>query len=248
MVTNSKIGLNPNISVDCVVFGFQNAKLKVLLMERNHIHEDGENSTDITLPGDLIKNDENLDEAATRVLGELTGLDHIYLEQFAAFGDPDRLDSEGDRHWLEQIRENPEARVITVGYYSLIRPENFEIQVSSFAKDAGWYELNDVPDLAFDHNEILSKGLTALKNKLRNHPVGFELLPRKFTLGQLQQLYEIILDTELDKRNFRRKILKLNFLEPLSEKQSGVAHKPAKLYRFDKERYESLPTSVFDFQ
>ena len=248
MAANSKIGLNPNISVDCVVFGFQNAKLKVLLMERNHIHEDGENSTDTALPGDLIKNDENLDEAATRVLGELTGLDHIYLEQFAAFGDPARLASEGDQHWLEQIRENPEARVVTIGYFSLIRPENFEIHVSSFAKNADWYELNEVPSLAFDHDEILIKGLEALKNKLRNHPIGFELLPRKFTLGQLQQLYEIILDTELDKRNFRRKVLKLNFLEPLSEKQSGVAHKPANLYRFDKERYESLPTSVFDFQ
>ncbi|MFT4524527.1 MAG: 8-oxo-dGTP diphosphatase [Bacteroidia bacterium] len=248
MKENRKIGLNPNVSVDCVVFGFQNAKLKVLLMERNHEYEEGEDSIDTALPGDLIKNDENLNEAATRVLGELTGLDQIYLEQFAAFGDPSRLANEGDQHWLEQIRENPEARVITIGYFSLIRPENFEINVSSFAKNAGWYALEEVPNLAFDHNEILQKGLKALKNKLRNHPIGFELLPRKFTLGQLQQLYEIILDTELDKRNFRRKILKLNFLEPLAEKQSGVAHKPAKLYRFDKERYESLPISVFDFQ
>ena len=248
MGENKKISLNPNVSVDCVVFGFQNAKLKVLLMERNHENASGENSTDTALPGDLINNDETLDEAATRVLGELTGLDQIYLEQFAAFGDPSRLASEGDQHWLEQVRENPEARVVTIGYFSLIRPENFEINVSSFAKNAGWYEIGQVPELAFDHNEILQQGLEALKSKLRNHPIGFELLPRKFTLGKLQELYEIILDTALDKRNFRRKILKLNFLEPLTEKQSGVAHKPAKLYRFDKKRYESLPTSVFNFQ
>lgn len=240
--------LNPNVSVDCVVFGFQDATLKVLLIERKHQHENGDHPSDMVLPGDLIRNDENLDEAATRVLGELTGLDRIYLEQFEAFGDPDRVRQEGDVHWLKQIRENPEARVITIGYYSLIRPEDFELQASSFAKTAGWFPIDEVPDLAFDHNRIMTKGLRALKNKLRNHPIAFELLPRKFTLGQLQQLYEIILDAELDKRNFRRKILKLNFLEQLSEKQAGVAHKPASLYRFDKTRYEELPTSVFDFQ
>lgn len=240
--------LNPYVSVDCVVFGFQHAKLKVLLIERVHELEDGQESTDTLLPGDLIRNDENLDQAATRVLGELTGMDHVYLEQIAAFGDPDRVNSMDDKHWLKQVRTEPEARVVTVGYYSLIRPENFSLAASSFAKTASWHNINKIPDLAFDHNLILSKGLESLKTKLRNHPVGFELLPKKFTLGQLQQLYETILDAELDKRNFRRKILKLNFLEPLDEHQKGVAHKPAQLYRFDRERYEELPSSVFDFQ
>lgn len=240
--------LNPHVSVDCVVFGFQDAKLKVLLIERVHELEDGLESTDTLLPGDLIRNDENLDDAASRVLEELTGLDHIYLEQIAAFGDPDRVNRQDDKHWLSQVRTDPDARVITIGYYSLIRPENFKLAASSFAKTASWHDITAIPNLAFDHNMILSQGLVALKTKLRNHPVGFELLPKKFTLGQLQQLYETILDAELDKRNFRRKILKLNFLEPLDEHQKGVAHKPAQLYRFDKKRYEELPSSVFDFQ
>jgi 8-oxo-dGTP diphosphatase len=138
--------------------------------------------------------------------------------------------------------------VITVGYFSLIKPENFRLAASSFARKAEWINMGNVPELAFDHDEILSAAFQALKTKLRNHPVAFELLPKKFTIGQLQNLYESILGVTLDKRNFRRKVSKLKFIEPLDEQQTGVAHKPAMLYQFNHARYEKLNTGAFDFQ
>lgn len=238
--------VNPNVSVDCAVFGFTSNGLQVLLIERDN--PDNVSGRNFLLPGDLIHNDENLDQAANRILKELTGLDNVYLEQFAAFGDPDRVKKENDLEWLRRVRKDPEARVITVGYYSLIKPENFKLTASSFARKAEWVNVNTVPELAFDHDNILAAALLSLKNKLRNHPVGFELLPKKFTLGQLQNLYESILGVALDKRNFRRKVSKLKFLEPLDEQQKGVAHKPAKLYRFNHSAYEKLNTGAFDFQ
>lgn len=246
MPERKKVGLNPNVSVDCVVFGFDVDGLKVLLIER----ENSDNGTvkNYLLPGDLIRNDENLNQAASRVLKELTGLNHVYLEQFASFGDPNRVKKENDLQWLRSIRKDPEARVITVGYFSLIKPENFKLAASSFARKAEWINMENVPELAFDHDNILAKGLEALKNKMRNHPVGFELLPKKFSLGQLQHLYQTVLGVTIDKRNFRRKILKLGILNPLNEQQKGVAHKPAKLFRFNSEAYENLSNSAFDFQ
>jgi len=246
MPERTKVGLNPNVSVDCVVFGFDLNGLKVLLIERDN---PGNGTVkNYLLPGDLIRNDENLDEAASRVLKELTGLDRVYLEQFAAFGDPDRVKRENDLQWLRRVRKDPEARVITVGYFSLIKPEHFRLAASSFARKAEWVCIDNVPELAFDHDNILTGGLEALKKKMRNHPIGFELLPRKFSLGQLQLLYETVLGVEIDKRNFRRKVLKLGILDALDEQQRGVAHKPAKLFRFNRNAYENLGSSAFGFQ
>ncbi|MBL4585654.1 MAG: NUDIX hydrolase [Flavobacteriales bacterium] len=246
MSERKKVGLNPNVSVDCVVFGFDADGLKVLLIER----ENADNGAvkNFLLPGDLIRNDENLDEAASRVLKELTGLNDVYLEQFASFGDPNRVRKENDLQWLRSIRKDPEARVITVGYFSLIKPENFKLAASSFARKAEWMNMENVPELAFDHNDILSKGYEALKGKMRNHPVGFELLPKKFSLGQLQHLYQTVLGIEIDKRNFRRKILKLGILKNLDEQQSGVAHKPAQLFQFDEKASDKRFSLTFDFQ
>lgn len=238
--------LNPNVSVDCVVLGFDVTGLKVLLIERDN--PDNTEGKNYQLPGDLIHNDENLDEAANRVLKELTGLDHLFLEQFAAFGDPLRVKRENDLEWLRRVRKDPDARVVTIGYYALIKPENFKPAANSFARKAEWVNLAEVPELAFDHNVILDSALTALKHKIRVEPIGFELLPKKFTLRQLQALYEAVLGIEIDKRNFRRKVLGMKFLKALTEKQEGVAHKPAQLFQFDIKAYKRNFGPTFDFQ
>ncbi|MFM1875478.1 MAG: hypothetical protein RL266_1215 [Bacteroidota bacterium] len=238
--------VNPNVSVDCVVFGFDKNGLKVLLIEREN--PDNTEGKNYQLPGDLIHNDENLDEAANRVLKELTNIDKLFLEQFAAFGDPQRVKRENDLEWLRSVRKDPDARVVTIGYYALIKSENFKPTANSFARKAEWVNKNDVPELAFDHNQILSAALEALKLKMRTVPVGFELLPKKFTLRQLQSLYEAVLGSEIDKRNFRRKILGMKFIVPLDEKQKGVAHKPAQLFQFNKKDYNQSFSLAFDFQ
>ncbi len=246
MSENQSLSLNPNVSVDCVVFGFDLSGLKVLLIEReNPDNTDGKN---YQLPGDLIRNDENLDEAAKRILKELTALDNLFLSQFAAFGDPSRVKRENDLEWLRSVRKDPEARVVTVGYFSLIKPENFKPAANSFARKAEWMSIDIVPELAFDHNLILQNGMEALKLKMRTEPVGFELLPEKFTLGQLQNLYETVMGFEIDKRNFRRKITGMDFLKALDEKQQGVAHKPARLYEFNQSAYNHSFSPMFDFQ
>jgi len=234
------IRLNPSISVDCVIFGFDNIDLKVLLIERFSDDKNPGAHEKMALPGNLILENEDLDDAARRVLKELTNLDHIYLEQFGAFGNPNRLSKPEDKKWLKATREIPEARVITVAYYSLVRLENFTPFPSSFARIATWVSIKDVEILAFDHNEILSKALRVLKKDLHKIPAGSELLPEKFTLSQLQRLYEVILQTDMDKRNFRRKIIKSGIIKPLKEKQEGVNHKPARFFKFNK-KYQELP-------
>ncbi len=238
--------LNPNVSVDCVIFGFDGENLKVLLIDRE---ENGGNKDEkvYALPGNLIRNDEDLDTAAERVLKELTGLHDIYLEQFGSFGDPNRLTKEKDLEWLKSIRAEPDARVITVAYYSLIKVDQYELHASSFAKDALWHYTEELPTLGFDHQEIIESALRELRFKCKFQPIGFELLPEKFTLGQLQRLYESILNTDLDKRNFRRKIDKMDILTPLEEKQIGVPHKPARYFVFNHEKYQSYKSNDFYF-
>jgi 8-oxo-dGTP diphosphatase len=208
--------------------------------------ETNNNGVEYALPGDLIYTDENLDEAALRVLRELTGLKNIFLEQFGAFGDPDRLTGEEDQKWLNAIRAHPEARVVTIAYYALVNMHDYEPVAASFAASAQWVPLDDVNLLPFDHNKILDAALHQLNLQLKTRPVGFNLLPDKFTLAQLQRLYEVILNKRLDKRNFRRKILKIGMLRKLDEKQSGVAHKPASFYSFDLDKYRELINQGFD--
>lgn len=243
---NGNGNVNPNVSVDCVIFGFDGERLKVLLIDREQ-HIENDQDKVYALPGNLIRNDENLDEAAERVLRELTGLHDIFLEQFGSFGDPERLTKEHDLLWLKSIRAQPDARVITVAYYSLIRSDEIELHASGFAKDAKWHNIDELPSLGFDHAEIIDTALKELKFKSKYQPIGFELLPEKFTLGQLQKLYEAILNTELDKRNFRRKILKMSFLVPSQEKQIGVPHKPARYFTFDKDKYQDYKSRDFYF-
>ena len=244
MQKNNNIELNPNVSTDCVIFGFDFEKLNVLLIDRGATS--GNKSTRLALPGNLIYNNEDLDMAASRVLNELTGLKDIYLEQVGAFGDPDRIHKEADQEWLKSIRAQPEARVITVAYYSLVKMDDYLPQASSFAKSAGWVAVKDIKELAFDHMEILQSALIKLKDKIKTHPIGFNLLPEKFTLGQLHKLYEAIFDKKLDKRNFRRKILKLDILTNLDEKQTGVPHKPSQFFTFNEVNYKKISETGFD--
>lgn len=236
--------VNPRVSTDCVIFGFDNSKLNLLLITRKS-KQSGE-SQRMALPGDLIYEDENLDQAASRVLGELTGLKDIYLQQIGAFGDPERLSASEDRDWLESVREQPDARVITVAYFSLVNMRDYAPQASSFAASARWVPLEMVRELAFDHHDILNEAKRRLRETLKNKPVGFNLLPEKFTLTQLHHLYEAILDKPLDKRNFRRKMLKLNILTRLEEKQKGVPHKPSRYYTFNQENYERLSDTGYN--
>ncbi len=241
MSSKNNLELNPRISVDCVIFGFDLNQLKVLVIERSI--SDSEKQI-LTLPGDLIYEGENLDIAANRVLFELTGLQTIFLEQVGAFGDTDRLNKEADKKWLRSVREEPDARVITIAYFSLVNIHEYAPQASSFAKSAAWIPLNEIDELAFDHSDILQTALKKLKNKIRIQPLGFNLLPEKFTLSQLQKLYEAILGRELDKRNFRRKMLKLQLVEMLEERQEKVPHKPSQYFKFNETKVSTKAMEI----
>ena len=238
--------INSYISVDCVIFGFSTNRLKVLLIEREYTNEQGSLSRDYKLPGDFITTREDLDLAAIRTLEELTGLRNIFLQQFAVFGRPDRISRKIDMDWMNETTRIEIQRVVTTAYFALINiseiNDNFAIK-----NNASWIDMHHIPVLAFDHREIIEKGLIHLQNALRNEPVGFELLSAKFTIRELQTLYEVILNCRLDNRNFRKKILKARHLIRLDEKQEGVAHKPAYFYRFDKTIYEKYKKDHLGF-
>ena len=223
-----------NLSVDCVILGFDDdQKLKILLIKKV-INKKGD--IQYAIPGDLLENDEDLLLGAKRILKNLTSLNNLYLKQFKAFGDPNRTKDVKDQSWLNMYRKNPSERVVTVGYLSLVKMEDYVPQASSFALDAEWVDLDKIPeDLAFDHNEIISSGLRYLRTQL-DHKIISNLLPSKFTLSQLQYIYEILLDEKLDKRNFRKNISKISVIKKTKEKQEGVAHKPAYLYTYEKEK------------
>jgi len=229
--------INPQISVDCVIFGFSTSQLKVLLIQRDYSGANGEPVQDYKLPGDFITIREDLDLAAARTLDELTGLQNIFLEPFAVFGKPDRIHKKEDLNWFMETTGRGIQRVVTSAYFALI---NISESNSDYAinNNAVWVDVHQIPGLAFDHQEIVNKGLSHLQNALRHEPIGFELLPEKFTIRKLQTLYEVILNCKLDNRNFRKKILKAKYLIQLDEKQAGVAHKPAYYYRFDKTIYD----------
>lgn len=236
-----------NISVDCVVFGFDFNQLNVLLVERK-LEDEKSNAIlidDWTLTGYHIFEDENFDTAAARILKKLTGLDNIYLEQFYAFGGVTRVNSPKDKLWLENQHEGFSERIVTVGYFSLI--DNTSINLSMKERNVKWFPITEMPELGFDHQEILNKALAKLRGKLRSEPIGFELLPEKFSISHLQKLYESILGTNLDRRNFRKKVLQMKYIVPLDEKQQGVKHKAAQLFIFNKAEYERTKKERFDF-
>ena len=215
--------------MDCVVFGFDDGDLKVLLIERALSPFKGS----WALPGGFVRVDETLDEAARRELQEEAGLQEVFLEQLYTFGKVDR---------------DPRERVVSVAYYALVKMADFSTKAATDAADARWFPISKVPKLAFDHAEILAAALARLKGKVRYQPIGFELLPPKFTLSQLQHLYEVVLETELDKRNFRKKVLSFGLLVPLKETQMAGRHRPAQLFRFDTDKYEKLSKRGLFFQ
>lgn len=220
----------PSLTVDCVVFGLdEQIDLKVLLIQRQippFQHQ-------WALPGGFVQMDESLEEAARRELQEETGVQGIFLEQLYTFGNLDR---------------DPRDRIISVAYYALINLIEYPLQAATDAEDAAWYSLGNLPSLAFDHAQILKQAIHRLQGKVRYEPIGFELLPQKFTLTQIQHLYETVLGHPLDKRNFRKKLLKMDLLISLDERQIGVAHRAARLYQFDQSKYELLKQQGFNFE
>ncbi len=217
----------PALTVDCVVFGFDGGDLQVLLIRRGI-----EPFKDRwALPGGFVHLDETLDEAARRELAEETGLREVFLEQLHTFG---------------AVERDPRERVVSVAYYALVKPS--AATAATDAAEADWFPAASVPPLAFDHVEILAAALDRLRDKLRREPIGFELLPSKFTLGQLQRLYEAVLGTALDKRNFRKKVLAYDLLLPLQEMHREGAHRPARLFRFDPAKYRRLKKKGFLFE
>jgi 8-oxo-dGTP diphosphatase len=209
------------LTVDCVVFGFDEGDLKVLLIERALEPFKGK----WALPGGFVRVEETIDDAARRELEEEAGLTNVFLEQLYTFGAVDR---------------DPRERVVSVAYYALVKLAAHDTKAATDAADAKWFPISKVPKLAFDHADILATALARIKGKVRYEPIGFELLPPKFTLSQLQHLYEAVLETELDKRNFRKKVLGFGLLVPLKETRMSGPHRPAQLFRFDTAKYEKL--------
>lgn len=219
----------PALTVDVVVFALDDEDLKAMLIKRDLAPFRGA----WALPGGFVRVDETLEDAARRELAEETGLDGIFLEQLYTFGD---------------LGRDPRERVVTVAYYALVNLAGHRVRASTDAAQAAWFAVNELPHLAFDHARIVGTALARLRGKVRYQPLGFELLPEKFTLRQLQHLYELILDRPLDKRNFRKKVLSMGILKETSEIETDVAHRAARLYRFDKKAYDRLTKQGFNFE
>ena len=212
---------NVAVSVDNVVFGFDADGLKVLLISRGSEPFSGS----WALPGDLISPEMDLEYSAERVLKQLTGLDQLYMEQIQTFGRVDR---------------HPFGRVFTIAYFALIKVEQYHPQASSWAKDVAWFKVTEIPTLPFDHREILEYARRELKNRIRTQTLVFELLPKYFTLTELQFIHESILEEEFDVRNFRKKTLSSGIIEETGRLQKNVTHRPAKLYRFNASKAKQL--------
>jgi len=242
-----------NLSVDCVIFGFKDNKLNILLWQAEPellekfltTEEEYQQSKEIFEKNPALKSDkfwgligthlpveEDLDNYAKKILHVATGLKDVYLKQFKTFGKAGRI---------------PHMRVLTVAYYALINPEYHDMELSPIAKSVKWFDIDGLPDVIFDVHEIIDAALKKLREEVKYHPVGFHMLPEKFTLTQLQTLYEVILDKKLDTRNFRKKILKMDLLVDTQEKQTNVAHRAAKLYSFDMEIYNRLTEEGLNF-
>lgn len=220
----------PALTVDCVVFGLDaKLELKVMLIQRDIPPFQGQ----WAIPGGFVRMNETLEQAALRELQEETGIHDVYLEQLFTFGDLER---------------DPRDRTVTVAYYALINLVEQRIQASTDAREAEWFALSKIPELAFDHPQILQKAIARLRSKIRYEPIGFELLPSKFTLSQLQKLYETVLDRPLDKRNFRKKISSMDLLIDTGTVEQGVSHRAAKLYQFDETKYLQLKQNGFNFE
>lgn len=209
-----------SFSLDCLIFGFENGEIKLLLIKRDMEPFAGE----WAIPGDLVYPEEDLEEAASRILFDLTSLKNLELHQSQTFGKPDR---------------HPLGRVITCAYFALVKIDELNAIASSWANEVKWVPMHEIPQLAFDHNQIVESTYEILKIKLGHEPICFDLLPNKFTLNELQQLYEYAFKVDMNKANFRKKIKSIPFIEH-NEKQQNVKHRPAKLFSFDQKQYKKL--------
>jgi 8-oxo-dGTP diphosphatase len=219
----------PALTVDAVVFAFDDQDLKVLLIRRGLAPYAGK----WALPGGFVHMDESLETAVRRELKEEAGLANIFLEQLYTFGEPHR---------------DPRGRTVSVAYYALVKLADYQLVAASDAADAAWFPLTDLPPLAFDHEKIVEVARRRLQGKVRYQPIGFELLPRKFTLSQLQHLYETVLERPLDKRNFRKKILMMGLLIDTGAIEQDVSHRAARLFAFDQKKYQALEKKGFNFE
>lgn len=215
-----------HLSVDCVIFGFHESTLKVLLLKWKH--------GPWCLPGGFVKHQESLNQSAIRTLKERTGLTEIFLKQFHAFGEPDREKGKKKLYQGSWIGK----RFVTIGYYALVDYSKVFPQPDFLSSECRWWDVDKLPALIYDHKEIVKKALEALRLDLNDYPVGYNLLPEKFTMPELQRLYETILDELLDRRNFQKRMLSLDILVRLKERKTGGAHKAPFLYRFDKKKYD----------
>lgn len=217
-------------TADCVIFGFHDGEMKVLLVERNEYPFQGW----FALPGFYVGHTETIDDAVQRIVFDYTGLRGIYMEQLYTFGD---------------LRRHPQGRVITVAYYAMLRlDEQVTLNPTSrYVRQAVWHPIEELPELAFDHSNIIEKSIEKIRSRIKYSPIAFELLPEKFTLTQLQQVYEAIWGYKIDKRNFRKKMLKYDILKDLGEKQKGVPYRAAMLYKFDKRKYAKIFQNEMSF-
>ena len=217
------------LSVDAVVFGYEEGHISVLLIKRKYAPFKGE----WAIPGGFVKNEESLEDAVERELFEETGVKISYLEQLYTFGSPDR---------------DPRTRVVSIAYFGLVRPNTFKIYASTDAEEVKWFNINELPKLSFDHKEILKVAIERLQGKITYEPIGFELLDKKFPFSDLEKLYTTLLGREIDRRNFRKKIVSLNVLDELSEKVSKGSGRPAKLFQFNQKRYFQLKKEGIIFE
>jgi len=238
----------PGVSVDCVIFGFHEGTLKILLNKFSYYIK-------WMTPGGFVLKDENVDDAAYRILHNRTGLENIYLRQYYLFGDSNRTDmtenedmlirqgytdpDERKNHWLVQ-------RYVSVGYYALVEYSKVKIETNA-DEEIGWFGLDEIPALYSDHNHIVDKALSSIKIQLHNLPIGYELLPEKFTMTELRSIYETILGQKLDRRNFQRKMLSTGYIHKLEETSKKFGVKSSTLFSFDKEKYEKAMESGLVF-
>lgn len=224
-----ELELMADVSVDCVILGFEEDKLKVLLVQHNGGPKDGA----WALPGDFIGKNRHLADMPYDVLRRLTGIEDIFVNQLGAFGAIERVDY---------------RRIITVAYYALVSPQKYTLKIGAGAKDVRWFPVTEVPELIFDHGVILQSAIEQLRRDLSVMPIGYELLPKEFTLTQMQRLYEAIIGEKLDTRNFRRKILKSKILFDTGKIDDSVPYRAPKLFTFDKDIYEEQLRNSFSIQ
>lgn len=235
-----------HISVDSVIFGFHKNELKVLLLKVLY-------ASGWSLPGGFVLKDEHLDDAAARVLKERTGLDNIYVKQFHVFSAPERSTKKMNEEFLQNVGLSISdswmfERFITVGYSALVNFSKVQPLEDDFSSACEWFNIHDIPPMILDHREILNAALANLQMQLNYHPVGYNLLPIKFTMPELQKLYETILDRKLDRRNFQRKIVSTGVVKRLNETKKGVAHKAPYYYKFDLRKYDKALKSGMGFE